>query len=307
LTNSFTNPNQFSLQDFLGYLIPGGFFIFGLGIVHQNAFVNFQMQKAFTLVAEFYHNTSLAGIVFLVILAYITGHFLSYISSMTIEKYSEWTIGYPSRYIFEINRLPSWQMGYYLYFKRYFNPLIVNNRNAEEVRKAAKLSIKMQRLFIVIFLLPISSLIILLVFAGMNDTFKKGVMPDLASILKRKADKKLKSLGHKNKKSDPYHGELFKLLYHYVLEHKPQHRSKMNHYHALYVYTRTIALSFVIFFWATILIHRKCLCFGVYWFTLLVIAVFASLFYLAFVKFYRKFTLEGYMAVATPELKTPLK
>lgn len=301
MTSNFVNSTPFSFQDFLGYLIPGGFFIFGLGIVHQSAFVNFELQSAFKIVAGFYHNTSPTGITFMVIMAYITGHFLSYISSMTIEKYSEWTIGYPSRYIFEINRLPSWQMGYYLYFKRYFNPLIVNNRNADEVRNAAKLSIKAQRLLVAIFLFPISSILVLLVLAGMNDTFKKGVMPELAVILKKKADKKLKSLGLPKKNSNLYHGELFKLLYHYVIENKPQHRVKMHNYQALYVYTRTIALSFVVFFWATIIIHHKCFCSGMYWFTILIIAIFASLFYMAFVKFYRKFTIEGYMAIATHE------
>lgn len=307
MTSNLNNANPFSFQDFLGYLIPGAFFIFGLGIVHQSAFVNFRMQEAFKLVSFFYQDTSLAGIVFMIILAYVIGHLLSYISSMTVEKYSEWTIGYPSRYVFEENRLPSWQMGFYLYFNRYFNPPIIKNRAANDVNNGARWSIRIQRFFVALFLFPFSSIIIVLVMIGMNDTFKKGIMDDLAKILRKKADKKLKALGFRRTSSLQYHGELFKLLYHYVIENKPHHRTKMQNYLALYVYARTISLSFVIFFWSTALIHRNLIYDMQYWFSLLMLAVFSSLFYLAFVKFYRKFTLECYMAIATHEPKSHSK
>lgn len=265
------------------------------------------MQQAFKLVSAFYLDASLAGIVFLVILAYVTGHLLSYISSMTVEKYSEWTIGYPSRYIFEENRLPSWRMGLYLYFDRYYNPRIIKNRSAEEVNNRARWTIRIQRFFVALFLLPFSSIIILMVMVGMNDTFRKGIMADLARILRKKADKKLKALGFRRSSSLQYHGELFKLLYHYVIETKPHHRVKMQNYLALYVYARTISLSFVISFWATMLIHIRLINSAQYWFSLLMLSIFSSLFYLAFVKFYRKFTLECYMAIAAHEAKTRKK
>ncbi|MFA6712186.1 MAG: hypothetical protein WCS33_05715, partial [Candidatus Caldatribacteriota bacterium] len=34
-----------------------------------------------------------------VIISYVLGHALNYLSSLTIERYSIWSIGYPSRFI----------------------------------------------------------------------------------------------------------------------------------------------------------------------------------------------------------------
>lgn len=299
MISNFCNSNPFSLHDFLGYLIPGGFFIFGLGMVHQQYFIFFRLHDAFIYVSKYFQDVSVAGVVFLVILSFVTGHLLSYLSSMTVQKYSEWTIGFPSKYLFETNTTPSWKMGLLLYWKYYFNPPIINNRKAVNVRSLARLSIRIQRCIVAIFLFPFSLIIFSFVLLGMNDTFRKNLMTDMSEILRNKSNKKIKKLCYKQSIELINYDDIFKLLYHFVIENCPQHRSILYNYHALYVYARTISLSFVIFFWASILIHRTLINNGMFWFTLLVIAFVASFFYLAFVNFYRKFTLECYMAIAT--------
>ncbi len=83
--------NPFSLYDFLGYLIPGLLFVYSFYFIITFNFEN--PEFVFNL------NLKLDDYFIVVILAYIVGHILSYISSITVELYSIWTLGYPSHYL----------------------------------------------------------------------------------------------------------------------------------------------------------------------------------------------------------------
>lgn len=299
----------FSLYDFLGYLIPGGFFIFGLAIVHDYNFALFEIKEAFYQASKVYSDVGLGGTVFLILLCYIMGHIISYLISMTVEKYSAWTIGYPSRYLFEKNRLSSRKMGCILYFKRYFSPRVINGRKYIYSNKFGRFSVVLQRLFILVFLFPVAFPVIFLVFVpGMNDTFKKGLLSDLDSVLRQKSDDFLRRLGIDEKllnKRKP-HGELFRLLYHYTIEQNPTHKGKLSNYSAAYGFARTVCFTFIIFFWVTLFHHLTYISDFHFWFTLLALMLSASLFYLAFNKFYRKFTLECYLSIAVEKIESVL-
>ena len=87
--------NPFSIYDFLGYLIPGAVFLYGtlfifehISPLNDGAFgfnaANLSFEKPETYVP-------------FVLLAYVVGHFLSFLSSITVERYSIWAHGYPSK------------------------------------------------------------------------------------------------------------------------------------------------------------------------------------------------------------------
>jgi hypothetical protein len=43
------------------------------------------------------------GIFFFLIISYILGHLIRFASSVTVEKYANWTCSYPSKYLLEIS------------------------------------------------------------------------------------------------------------------------------------------------------------------------------------------------------------
>ena len=91
--------NPFSFYDFLGYLIPGGLFLFILFLfsieinpVYIEGILN-HILKYKEIISVFIY-------VVLIVLSYISGHFISILSSCLIEKYMNSKLGYPSIYLF---------------------------------------------------------------------------------------------------------------------------------------------------------------------------------------------------------------
>ena len=88
--------SPFSLYDFLGYFIPGALFCYLFAIV-------FDIEEIKWLNIEFFlglrvFDQSVAFTLF----SYVFGHAINYLSTLTIEKYSIWSIGYPSKYLFGV-------------------------------------------------------------------------------------------------------------------------------------------------------------------------------------------------------------
>src|SRR5690554_823907 len=94
------NPHKspFSLYDFLGYFIPGALSCYLFVLV-------FDLESIKWLNLEFFSDLRVFDqSVAFIILSYVLGHAINYFSSLTIERYSIWNIGYPSRYILGIKR-----------------------------------------------------------------------------------------------------------------------------------------------------------------------------------------------------------
>jgi hypothetical protein len=77
--------NPFSLYDFLGYLIPGSTLIYLFIIIENwtNNKVENNLESIFSYVSKY----NFQEIFFFIIIFYAIGHLLSFISSVTIEKY----------------------------------------------------------------------------------------------------------------------------------------------------------------------------------------------------------------------------
>lgn len=264
--------NPFSLYDFLGYFIPGAlcislvYFITELKLVDH---VNFR--SMIDLIPEIKIETA---VIFL-ILSYIFGHFLSYASSMSVEKYSIWKYGYPSKYLLSIKASK-----YFDHFKS---------------RPGLILGVLMT-----IILLPIAipdllfgNLLKLRIFyAKPVDKFlRDSIVHKLLELFDS-----LKLISGDNiddfkwKRTD-----FFRIIQHYTYEHTQSHHAKYNNYVALYGFLRTITFILNMVFWY-LLIHFCYL--GFSWnsiFALLALMFLSYVFFMSFMKFYRRFSLEAYM------------
>ena len=94
------NQNPFSFYDFLGYLIPGGFFI----LLMYFCGLTFDLDIVIDLSELLRGQSQIFGILnyaSIVIISYIAGHFISITSAFFIEKHMNKELGYPSKYLFK--------------------------------------------------------------------------------------------------------------------------------------------------------------------------------------------------------------
>lgn len=299
-----TNQNPFSLYDFLGYLIPGAIFLTGMHIIPRTCYFNMCYFKSFTCAFNQIESGNWIQIVLFVIFSYFSGHFLSYLSSMTIEKYSIWTIGYPSKYMFDnliSDSKRKQRRVCYLYIVCYFCPPKDRKRG-----HLYKFWVLMIRLMLLIILLPVTlPLLILVSILKLNGAIQKPLDKELAEIIIDKSEKKLNNLTGKTHIIMKEDGDSFRILYHYAIEHYKVHRYKMQNYVALYGFCRTVSLIMVLLFWWFLYHHH--LSFTKDFFLQIeglgLLSFLSFVFYLAFNKFFRKFTLECMMAITSNEEK----
>jgi hypothetical protein len=214
---------------------------------------------------------------------------------MTVEKYSVWTIGYPSKYLFQKNIRPSYRAGLIFYFAKYYYS---KDLQSDHKRKIGLFQVIIQRFLIQLILLPFSFPVMIgVILFGMNDSVRKVLQDDrLKKVIKSKAQKTLQKLDINDTKIS---GGNFRVLYHFALENFGAHRLKMQNYVALYGFCRTITLITTLLFWWFLFKNYEQIGTLIFWHGLTILACITTFFYLAFNKFYRKFTLECYMAITS--------
>lgn len=268
--------NPFSIYDFLGYLIPGAVFLYGtlfvLGHISplDNPFgfnaTNLSFNKPETYIP-------------FVLLAYIVGHFLSFLSSITVERYSIWAHGYPSKYLLGIS-----PKGYFNVTQSVPTRLIV-------------------RFLVAAMLAPISVLDWLLGSkAGMRDLYAKRLDVLLIKVLSQRIERLIE--GHAGVANSGSQGEAnshdsFRYVYHFAIENAPNHGPKMQNYVGLYGFLRTLTLISLAVFWIVVwhvmTTHLPCSTGTLY---IVLAGTLSYLLFMGFVKFFRRFSLEALMAMA---------
>lgn len=290
--------NPFSLYDFMGYLFPGLLFIIIIVYVCHKDFdvANVFRFKAMVDAIGIGSDTfDLDKSILIVILGYVTGHFVSYASSLTIESFANNTFGYPSEYLLHGNNL-TWGCMLCKYFRCHANSSV---GYLEVVKVCGKFIFK---LLVFIFLLPISFLV-----------FTIGWLVDVNAYITRPIDEYLKTSILKKqyelaKKLDIEYADVntkcdyHRLVMHYVYINIPECQRKVDNYVSLYGFLRAITFVFCFCFdWCLLYVFISGDIHGLLeWRIILELVILYSmcvLSFLGFVKFYRRQTLENLMTL----------
>ncbi|MBA6154269.1 hypothetical protein [Gelidibacter maritimus] len=274
--------NPFSIYDFLGYLVPGSILIYSYLIIdyakkHSEFILKDFMDEFLELKFE--------GIFFFVILSYTLGHLISFTSSVTIEKYANWTYSYPSKYLLDMD------------FKSFWKSI----DNLKDF---------IWRILIIVILFPcILFDLIFGQFLGFKRFYTKELDKLLQDIIIHKLNKLLIKLGIQDIEGYTQfenglgnESDFHRIATHYAYENSKKHQSKMTNYVALYGFLRTLCFIFnslalytIVRVWIYLEFDSK---------NILIILALSGISYLsfmAFMKFYRRYTLEGLMVIAIDE------
>lgn len=277
-------PNPFSIYDFLGYLIPGTVFLYGFLLVLRHVYAETISISSIANQLKFEKEEIL---VIFILLAYIAGHVLSFLSSITVERFSIWAHGYPSKYLLRVKRESYWPRG-------------------DKTRCVI-------RLLVGILLFPIFVLDWLLgKKCGLRNLYAKPLDSLLIDVLRNKIEDLIACHAgirvEKTRHGEANQLDFFRYAYHYAVENAPNHLPKMQNYVALYGFLRTLTLIAVVIFWelfSHMLIGNLPLGTSLSW--IFLAAILSYVLFMAFVKFYRRFSLEALMAMAvsyTKEVQT---
>lgn len=264
--------NPFSFYDFLGYFTPGAIFLYVVGYFAK---IIWPSAPTFREIASQAGFEKAEAYLPFVLFAYAIGHLLSFVSSVTIERYSIWAMGYPSKYLLGVPHA-----GYF----------------RSEKHAALRVTI---RSVVFALILPVSLLdLVLGRFFGMRELYAKPLDDLLIRIIREKVFNQIQVVGGIDNPAEhgKAHGtDFFRFTYHYAVENAPHHLPKMQNYVALFGFLRNITLITVLAFWPTAYAMTQGL---VRWPALLALATTSYLCFMAFVKFYRRFCLEALMATA---------
>lgn len=277
-------PNPFSLYDFLGYLIPGAIFIYGFLLVLNHVYL---ATISLSSIATQLHFEKEEIYIIFILVAYVWGHILSFLSSITIERYSIWAHGYPSKYLLGVKKSDYFPKG-------------------DKLRCVIRFIVGLGLFPIVIMDWILGAK------AGMRDLYAKPLDELLINLLRNKID--LLMASHAEVVPDvKEHGgasetDFFRYAYHYAVENAPNHLAKMQNYVALYGFLRTLTLIAVLTFW-DLFWHATsaAIPLSISLWLMLVATIFTYLLFMAFVKFYRRFSLEALMAMSVTITKKTMK
>lgn len=275
--------NPFSLYDFLGYVFPGAIAIY---IIYY--FMNDCNLKKITSM-----QLSLEDSILWILCSYVLGHLIAYLSSLFVEIYAVNLFNYPSDYLLKTSKAN--------------NYWLVDEKNKTKFKI---LVIKIWRFIVGLSLLPITIGYLL---AGK-------ILGAKAFIVKRLDDSMIIAINDSRLKLEGFlgiklnsEGDWHRIIYHYEYENNERHALKMDNYVALYGFLRALTfISNCVFMWllykacGTINPHHKFD--GDFLWTLAAVGVMTFIFFMAFIKFYRRFTLESLMCLVTDvSYKQPAK
>lgn len=265
--------NPFSFYDFLGYMIPGAVFLYLAAFI----FGREQIFSVFSIASTTANSNQLISFIPAVICAYLLGHVLAIGSSAVIEAFTNISNGYPSEFLFDVKA------------KSYFS--------------AKKKRDNFGRLILWLIIFPISFLKLILKSWLRISMFNqaKSLPAPLRDDVFNKCILVLKThievSGNEFDIERGIDGDYLRLLYHFVFENSERHAGKLQNYVALYGLTRNVSFVFILVFWAS----AVSMYIGDIAFNPLLLIVLSSLsyaFYIGFIKFYRRYSLEAIMAIS---------
>lgn len=260
----------------MGYFIPGALLIF-LCLSIDNLGYN-------DLIIDYFDvkgNYNIEDILFFIIVSYSLGHLVNFLSSMTIEKFAVWKYDYPSKFLLGYEKKDYWKK---------------NNKSGYLLRG-----------LLPILIFPVAFFDLFIgEFLNVKDLYTRKLDAFLIEVIKHKGVQ-LANLLFNNEEVpiDPSERksfnlenfDFFRVFAHYAYENSKKHQEKLNNYVALYGFLRTLTLISIITFWysAYQVFIAKNSCVNSY--IIIASALCSYLFFMAFMKFYRRYTLEGLMII----------
>lgn len=291
------NKNPFSIYDFLGYLFPG--LIFGVimaflwhldrGPIQDY----FDFSKYIDVFKKGKDYDWWESTVFVIVSSYVLGHVVAYFSASVVEYFTNHLFGYPSHYL-----LHEQEISYRSIWNRYFEYPSMGN--------------VFWRVVISIIMLPVTLVMLVL---GVKCSMINFIVRPLDGYVRNSILNKLNTLSdtlHLDNPDVNSNADYHRIVMHYVYLNIPNCQRKVDNYVAMYGFLRAMTLISCMLFdyllidqilysidliktyefaaceinWAAILLF-------------VVMLVITNLLYMSFVKFYRRFTLENYMALLT--------
>lgn len=282
----------------MGYLFPG-VVVFVLFTFFLQ--INFDVTKlneiSFEVNPKLNGNVDLEKSFILIVLCYILGHIVAYLSSITVEFASNKIFGYPSKYLL-CGKRQNWK-------NLFFNYFATEGTSSNSALKWTKLIMKLiLKLFVMILIFPV-----------LFSIFTIGYIFDINGFICRQLDSylcetivgkeymlaKMLNIKHPdvNEECD-YH----RIILHYVYLNIVSSQRKTDNYVALYGFLRSICLLSCIAFLIVLILSLKTINFSAPFdfciiSTLCLFYFVSYLTFLGFVKFYRRYTLENFMALLT--------
>ncbi len=292
------NKNPFSFYDFLGYLFPGvvalALVIFVLALHSENApvYEYFSINKFIEVFQEKQSLEWWESTIIVIILSYVAGHIVAYLSSIIIENFANNLFGYPSYYLLHYDK-----PRLCLLCKRYW------------IYPSFNLGRFFWRL---VFFFMLSPIVIVTVIIGVPLRIVEYIVRPLDEYVRNSIQGKLMQLSQMlnlelpdvNSKAD-YH----RIVMHYVYLNIPNCQRKADNYVAIYGFLRAMTLiactyfDYLLFQLMRALNTHTDVSLNVV-LVFLVVLILCNVLFMGFIKFYRRFTLENYMALLTEKQKT---
>ncbi len=274
--------SPFSFYDVVGYLVTGVTAIFLYDLLGD--WTLYEAIKKLSLQSELNY-------AFVIVVSYLIGHIFSFISSFTVERMGLIVYGNPTQYLRNFIP-PKWYNHFW------------------DTKDEHPITVKLRRAFLLGVLFPLTIFdIIIGGLLGMRHYYTKPFDSTLRKLINIKIKKiyergLLEENDHKGAQYTFSRDEdWFNPLYHYLIDKSERHFQRTQNYVALYGFTRNIALIGVVFFWAYFMKDIGP-CFELKKFIILLVIGFVTyIFYMAYLKFYKKFHEEVYLGIFTIELK----
>lgn len=278
--------SPFKLLDFLGFLFPGAIVLIALYAFFPNL-LEFLKLSTDT-------DTNAVQYVVYIIIAYLIGHLVSLLSSITIEKYSIWKYGYPSEFL-----LTDYTRGDYLTRESEMdNSKIEDEKEMGRYRSYKKIA----RIIIFIIILPVSIADVVFSKFGIDYYYTRKLSGFQISMIKGKCALLFRSLGLSYNLDNIFAGDNHRIVHNYYYENADMHKNRMDNCIAVYDFLR--AMSFVACIVFLCLLGRSLTTINFHYqidwkqiIEIVSIGAVAYLFYMGFLKYYRKFTLENFMCL----------
>lgn len=283
--------NPFSFYDFLGYLFPGMLTL--LIVIHITYLKEPSSISDYFSIAGFMHTFKnelsiewWKSTLILIILSYICGQIIAYLSSVTIEYFANKLYKYPSYYLLhDEDRSFDYYLNTYFWDGIYFGNFI-------------------WRIILFFIAFPVTLFILLL---GAPLKINKFITHPLDAYIRDSIQTKLFNLSQKLNLARPEinsDNDYHRIVMHYVYLNIPNCQRKTDNHIALYGFLRAICLISCIFTDILIIKGLSTINFSASFdwkgFVLIITMAFLSnILFMGFVKFYRRFTLENYMALLT--------